>query len=85
MNKQQDNKQKDFKHHAKDTGSVAVQVVALSQDIRALTKHFKNFPKDKNGKRGMMVKVGQRTAFLNYLKRKNKAQYQQLVDSLEIR
>lgn len=78
-------KQHDFKQHAKDTGSVEVQIAALTKSIRGLTEHFKKFKKDKNGKRGLQIKVGQRAAFLKYLKRTNKSQYQQLVDALEIR
>ena len=79
------NKQHDFKQHANDTGSVEVQVATLTAEIRSLTEHFKKFPHDKNGKRGLMIKVGQRSSFLKYLKKTNRAHYQQLVDRLEIR
>jgi small subunit ribosomal protein S15 len=75
----------EFKHHPEDSGSVEVQIVKLTEDIRNLTEHFKKFPKDGNAKRGLMVKVGRRNAFLRYLKRKNEARHQQLVTRLELR
>ena len=74
----------EFRHHEKDTGSTEVQIAQLTDDIKRLTEHYKKFPNDKN-KRGLMVKVGRRQSFLNYLKRKNEARYQQLVKSLNIR
>jgi small subunit ribosomal protein S15 len=73
-----------FRHHDKDTGSTEVQIISLTEDIRRLTEHYKRFPKDAN-KRGLMVKVGRRQAFLNYLKKHNEARYQDLIKSLELR
>ena len=70
-----------FRHHDKDTGSTEVQIIQLTNDIRRLTEHYKKFPKDAN-KRGMMVKIGRRDAFLNYLKRKDNTRYQELAKSL---
>ncbi len=72
----------DFKVHAQDTGSTEVQVALLTQDIKNLTEHFKNFPKDHNSKRGLMVKVGQRNALLKYLKNKNATRYQEVTSRL---
>ena len=75
----------DFKQHEGDTGSVEVQVVQLTEDIKRLTEHFKTFPKDANSRRGLMKKVGQRSRFLRYLKKKNEAVYKQLLTRLGIR
>jgi len=73
-----------FRHHDKDTGSTEVQVIKLTEDIKRLTEHYKKFPKDAN-KRGLLVKIGRRNAFLNYLKRTDETRHQQLVKSLELR
>lgn len=75
----------DFKQHEGDTGSVEVQVVQLTEDIKRLTEHFKAFPKDANSRRGLMQKVGQRSRFLKYLQKKNEAVYKQLLTRLGIR
>jgi len=76
---------KEFQKHAKDTGSIEVQVASLTSDIDRLTAHFKAFPKDYNSKRGLMQKVGRRKQFLSYLKRKNDALYAKLLERLDIR
>ena len=75
----------EFKQHVTDTGSMEVQIVSLTEDIRRLTDHFKDFPKDRNSKRGLLIKVGRRKTFLNYIKRKNEQLYNKLLRQLEIR
>jgi small subunit ribosomal protein S15 len=46
---------------------------------------LKTVPKDSNSKRGLMIKVGRRKTFLNYLKRKDESLYTRLVEQLAIR
>ena len=75
----------EFKKHAQDTGSVEVQVALLTEDIKRLTEHFKDFPKDFHSKRGLLKKVSQRTRFLHYLKRTDDATYNKLVSRLGLR
>jgi small subunit ribosomal protein S15 len=75
----------DFKQHANDTGSIEVQVAALTDNINRLRAHFAAFPKDFHSKRGLMKMVGRRATFLKYLKGKNEEMYRKLIDSLKIR
>ena len=71
--------------HVQDTGSVEVQVAALTYDIEVLSQHFKNFPKDYNSKRGMLKKVARRKAFLNYLRKRDEALYKKIIETCKIR
>ncbi len=73
------------KQHAQDTGSVEVQIAALTHDIESLATHFKNFPKDYNSKRGLLKKVAQRKAFLNYLRKRDEAAYKKIIETCKIR
>ncbi len=75
----------DFKIHANDTGSTEVQTAMLTQDIKNLTQHFKSFPKDYNSKRGLMMKVGQRSSLMKYLKNEDAARHQELSSRLGLK
>jgi small subunit ribosomal protein S15 len=68
-----------------DTGSPEVQVAILSERIRNLTDHLQTHKKDFHSRRGLLVMVGQRRRLLDYLKRKDQARYQALVQSLGLR
>jgi small subunit ribosomal protein S15 len=70
---------------AGDTGSPEVQVAILSERIRNLTEHLQTHKKDFHSRRGLLVMVGQRRRLLDYLKRKNEARYQQLIERLGLR
>jgi small subunit ribosomal protein S15 len=70
---------------AGDTGSPEVQVAILSERIRNLTDHLQTHKKDFHSRRGLLVMVGQRRRLLDYLKRKDQARYQALVQSLGLR
>ena len=74
-----------FRQNEKDTGSVEVQVVTLSDRIKQLTGHFKVNPKDFASKRGMMKMLARRKKSLDYLQRKNPQMYKILIDTLGIR
>jgi small subunit ribosomal protein S15 len=77
--------EKKFAHHDKDTGSLELQVIALTYDIKRLTDHVKANPKDVSSRRGMLAKVSRRTSFLNYIKNKNHELYSSIIDQLGIR
>lgn len=77
--------QKKFAHHDNDTGSLEVQVVKLTHDIKRLTDHVKQNPKDASSRRGMIAKVNRRTQFLQYIKSKKFDVYRSLLDQLGIR
>jgi small subunit ribosomal protein S15 len=74
-----------FKIHEKDTGSSKVQVALLTKRINDLTDHFKVHPKDHHSRRGLLKMVGQRRRFLNYLKKRDPAQYKALIQELGLR
>ena len=74
-----------FKAHSQDTGSAGVQIALLTERINLLTDHFKLHKKDFNSRRGLLVLVGKRRRLLNYLKKKDIAKYQELLDKLNLR
>lgn len=68
-----------------DTGSPEVQVAILTERIRNLTDHLKDHKKDFHSRRGLLIMVGQRRRLLDYLKGKNAARYDALIQRLGIR
>jgi small subunit ribosomal protein S15 len=74
-----------FKVHDKDTGSPEVQIALLTERIRMLTEHFKQFAKDHNSRRGLLVLVGTRRRLLNYLKETNVDRYRKVIERLGLR
>ena len=68
-----------------DTGSVEVQVAILTECINRLTEHMKNNPKDFHSNRGLLMMVGKRRNFLEYLKRTDVNRYRNLITKLGIR
>lgn len=75
----------DYKLHEKDSGSSEVQVAILTHRIKLLTEHFKEHKKDHHSRRGLLGVVARRRRLLDYVKRKDPARYQQLIQSLGIR
>ena len=76
---------KEYATKSGDTGSPEVQVAILSERITNLTEHFKTHVKDNHSRRGLLKLVSQRRSLLDYLKVKDEARYQQLIDKLGIR
>ncbi|MEO0206072.1 MAG: 30S ribosomal protein S15 [candidate division WOR-3 bacterium] len=74
-----------FKRHEKDTGSPEVQIALLSERIKLLTEHLKQFPKDKHSRQGLIKMVNDRRRHLNYILRKDKARYLKVVEELGLR
>lgn len=68
-----------------DTGSVEVQVAILTECINRLTEHMKKNPKDFHSNRGLLIMVGKRRNFLEYLKRTDVNRYRNLITKLGIR
>ena len=68
-----------------DTGSPEVQVAILTERINNLTEHFKDHKKDNHSRRGLLALVSQRRSLLDYLKRKDDARYQTLIEKLGLR
>lgn len=75
----------EFKQHDADTGSTEVQVAILTTRIRELTEHMKIHKKDFHSRRGLLIMVGKRRKLLQYLKNRNFARYQDLIQRLGLR
>lgn len=74
-----------FKQSENDTGSVQVQVAILTERINHLTEHLKSNPKDNHSRRGLLMMVGRRKGFLQYLKDRDIEAYRKLIKELNIR
>ena len=68
-----------------DTGSTEVQIALLTERINHLTEHLREHTKDHHSRRGLLMLVGQRRRFLNYLQRKNLDRYRELIRELGLR
>ncbi len=76
---------KDFATKKGDTGSPEVQVAILSSRIATLTEHFKTHKKDNHSRRGLLKLVAQRRKLLDYVRGKDEARYQDLINRLGLR
>ena len=76
---------KEFGRNEGDTGSVEVQVAVLTATINKLTEHMKKNKNDFHSNRGLLMMVGKRRNFLEYLKRTDINRYRSLVDRLGLR
>ena len=74
-----------FKVHAKDTGSPAVQVALLSERINYLNEHFKTHKKDHHSRRGLILMIGKRRRLLAYLKKSDAKKYEETINKLGLR
>ena len=68
-----------------DTGSAEVQIAVLSRRIAALTEHLKSHKHDHHSRRGLLMLVGRRRRFLNYLQKKDLERYRSLIRELGLR
>ena len=75
----------DFKVHEKDTGSPSVQIALLTERINSLSEHFKAHKHDHHSRHGLLRMVSIRRRLLEYLKRKDKKEYQEIVKKLDLR
>jgi len=75
----------EYSKNDKDTGSAGVQIAVLTERIKNLTEHFKTHNKDNHSKRGLVSLVNKRKKLLNYLSKKNKSEYSDLIQKLNIR
>ncbi len=68
-----------------DTGSTRVQVALLTERINQLTEHLRDHKKDHHSRRGLLMLVGQRRRFLQYLQRRDLEGYRALIKELGLR
>ena len=76
---------KEFAKSDGDTGSAQVQVAILTNRILSLTEHMKVHKKDYHSRRGLIMLVGKRRRLLDYIKKKDQSQYQDLIAKLGLR
>ncbi len=74
-----------YRIHDTDTGYTEVQVSVLTQKINELALHLKENKKDNHSRRGLLQMVSDRRSHLKYLKKKDMARYEALVQKLGIK
>lgn len=74
-----------FKLKEGDTGSSDVQIALLTARINQLQEHLKTHKNDNSSRRGLLKLVGQRRHHQEYLKKKDPARYQAVIDRLGLR
>ena len=68
-----------------DTGNTRVQVALLTERINQLTEHLREHRHDHHSRRGLLMLVGRRRRFLDYLRKKDLEGYRALVRELGLR
>ena len=68
-----------------DTGKAEVQIALLTERINELTDHLRTHSKDHHSRRGLLMLVGRRRRFLNYLQRTDLERYRALLRELGLR
>ena len=74
-----------FGDNPQDTGKAEVQIALLTERINDLTQHLRAHKKDHHSRRGLLMLVGRRRRFLNYLQRTDLERYRTLVRELGLR
>ena len=78
-------KAKEISMHDKDTGSSEIQISLLTEKIENLSKHTKQFKKDKHSSVGLLKAVNRRKKLLDYLKRNKIDSYKNILTKLNLR
>lgn len=73
------------KTNKKDTGSPEVQIAIFTEKISKLTDHLKSHKKDNHSRRGLLQMVSKRRRLLDYLAKKNKESYDNVIKKLGLR
>ncbi|HEY1458335.1 MAG TPA: 30S ribosomal protein S15 [Solirubrobacteraceae bacterium] len=68
-----------------DTGNTKVQVALLTERINHLTEHLREGKKDHHSRRGLLMLVGRRRRFLDYMQRSDLEGYRALIKELGLR
>ena len=71
--------------HEKDTGSSEVQIALLTDKIETLSKHMKQYKKDKHSSVGLLKAVNKRKKLLDYLKKNKVEAYKNILTKLNLR
>ena len=76
---------KELSMHERDTGSSEIQVALLTEKIENLSKHIKQYKKDKHSSVGLLKAVNKRKKLLDYLKRNKVESYKNVLTKLNLR
>ena len=71
--------------HDKYTGSSEIQIALLTNKIETLSKHIKQFTKDKHSSVGLLRAVNRRKKLLEYLKKTKMDSYKNVLSKLNLR
>jgi len=71
--------------HERDTGSSEIQIGLLTEKIENLSKHIKQFKKDKHSSVGLLKAVNKRKKLLDYLKKNKMDSYKNVLSKLNLR
>ena len=74
-----------FGRDESDTGATQVQIAMLTRRINHLTEHLRTHKHDHHSRRGLLMLVGRRRRFLNYLQKKDLEGYRSLIRELGLR
>jgi small subunit ribosomal protein S15 len=74
-----------FGSSERDTGNTKVQIALLTERINHLTEHLREQKKDHHSRRGLLMLVGRRRRFLDYLRRTDLEGYRALIKELGLR
>jgi len=74
---------KKTQRHDADTGSPEVQIGVLNKKIAELSRHLKKNRNDVHSRRGLLGMIADRRRHLSYLKRKNPAVYEKMVQTIK--
>ena len=73
------------RQRAATPASTKVQVALLTERINHLTEHLREQGKDHHSRRGLLMLVGRRRRFLDYLQRNDLEGYRALIKELGLR
>lgn len=76
---------KKFGKNESDTGSAAVQIAILTEEINELNAHLKEHKHDYHSRRGLLQKVGHRKSLQKYMMKEDIASYRNLIKELGLR
>ena len=74
-----------FGSDERDMGNTKVQIALLTERINHLTEHLREQSKDHHSRRGLLMLVGKRRRFLDYLQRRDLEGYRALIKELGLR
>ncbi len=63
----------------KDTGSSEVQIAIITEQIKQLTSHLKENPKDHHSRKGLLKMVAKRKSLMDFLKKRSPEKHAVLV------